>query len=94
MKRNTVIIDIVTGVKLVLDPSQIFPADPGQGTPAMVYYAGGSATYWCATGEGMVTKGWEEIELPQAVQDWLSEQNKEVEQMYADAALDRVNGEN
>lgn len=74
----------VGGVRLVLDPTQIFPADPGQGTPAMVYYKGGSATYWCATGEGEVDAHDRYIELPPAVRDWLDEQNAVVEQMYKD----------
>src|SRR2546429_6006520 len=29
-----------------------FPDDPGNGTPAIVQYRGGSATFWCATNEG------------------------------------------
>lgn len=41
------------GLKIVLDRSQVFPDDPGQGTPAMVYSASGaSATLWCAMSEG------------------------------------------
>lgn len=32
------------GVRLELDKTQVFPDDPGQGTPAMVYYKDGCAT--------------------------------------------------
>lgn len=38
-------------LRVVLDKSQVFPDDPGQGTPAMVYCGEFSATYWCAVGE-------------------------------------------
>jgi hypothetical protein len=40
------------GIRLELDSAEIFPDDPGQGTPAMVYLGNHSATYWWATGEG------------------------------------------
>ena len=41
------------GIRLVLDADEIFPDDPGQGTPAMVYLGDYSGTYWCCydTGE-------------------------------------------
>jgi hypothetical protein len=45
---------------LVLDSSEIFKNDVGQGTPAMVFHVDSrghikeSSTYWCATGEGFV----------------------------------------
>ena len=38
-----------------LDRSQVFPDDPGQGTPAIVRRFGFSATYWCAQNEGVLT---------------------------------------
>lgn len=40
------------GLQLVLDPAQIFPDDPGQGTPAIVWLFGASATLSCAQHEG------------------------------------------
>lgn len=44
---------------LELDKSQVFPNDPGEGSPAMVYLTDrfgygnikASASYWCATSE-------------------------------------------
>lgn len=39
------------GIKLVLDSSEIFPDDPGNGTPAMVWKGDFCATFWCAVGE-------------------------------------------
>jgi hypothetical protein len=41
-------------IRLELDSAQIFPDDPGQGTPAMIHLGLGSATYWCALNEGEV----------------------------------------
>ena len=41
------------GLKVILDKSQVFLDNPGDGTPAMVYNRNGaSATYACACGEG------------------------------------------
>lgn len=41
---------------LVLDASEIYPDDPGAGTPALVIlpFGRGTATYWCAAAEGEV----------------------------------------
>lgn len=61
------------GVKIVLDKDDVFPDDPGNGTPVIVKYKGGIATHGCAVGEGCVMKpnGWG-IMLPDDVLDWLS----------------------
>jgi hypothetical protein len=64
------------GSRLVLDPAQVFSDDPGAGTPAMIYYRGGAATFWCAQGEGRVDAdraGF--IRLPKQVRDWLDSQD-------------------
>lgn len=62
---------------LVLDPAEIYPADPGNGIPVMVYFdfAGthhASATYGCAIGEGELMRSdcgtWA---LPSEVYKWL-----------------------
>ena len=60
------------GITLVLDSSEIFPNDPGQGTPAMVYTRGGGATYWCAsdTGTVMDARG-NDVDLSVAQCEWL-----------------------
>lgn len=44
------------GLLVSLDRSQVFPKDPGMGTPAMVYlpFGKGSATYYCAADTGEV----------------------------------------
>ena len=41
-------------LKVVLDKSQVFLDDPGQGTPAMVYLGNHSGTYYCAVETGLV----------------------------------------
>lgn len=40
------------GLRIVLDSREIVPSDPGLGTPAMVYLAQRSGTYWCALDTG------------------------------------------
>lgn len=52
-----------------LDASEIFPGDPGNGTPAMVYlpFGRGCSTYWCACGEGDI----EGVELTPEQYEWL-----------------------
>lgn len=64
------------GVKIVLDAAQIFPDDPGNGTPAIVHFRGGTGTYWrvCQTGELDDARN-NAFELDdQPVLDWLGEQ--------------------
>lgn len=44
------------GIKLVLDVREVFPDDPGNGTPALVTYGTSfSASYECATNEEELT---------------------------------------
>jgi hypothetical protein len=66
-------------LKLVLDQQQIFPEDPGLGTPAMVYLKTKDgtvcSTYWCYLGEGTVDC----YELTDAQMAWL---NKHEEMVY------------
>lgn len=46
------------GLRLELDAGQIFPEDPGQGTPVLVVLANGdSGTYGCVTSEGETCDG-------------------------------------
>lgn len=54
-------------VVLHLDATEIYPDNPGNGTPIMVEYMGAFATYNCAMGEGEI----EGIELPREVMQWL-----------------------
>jgi hypothetical protein len=78
-------------VKLVLEQAECFPSDPGQGTPAMVYFQtrGGmgrevvSATYWCCTDTGEM----EGYPLSRSILEWLDRKadkvNDCVEEWYA-----------
>ena len=54
-------------LKVVLDKSQVFPEDPGQGTPAMVYFGNHSGSYYCAVATGLV----DDHELTQEQVAWL-----------------------
>lgn len=68
---------------VVLDRSQVFPDDPGAGTPAMVEYRGaywGSATYWCAVGEGELDRGRHGMmALSDSALEWLESLEDEIE---------------
>jgi hypothetical protein len=59
------------GITLELDETEIFPDNPGNGTPAMVYVGENSATYWCALGTGEVDM----YTLSERQMRWLDAQN-------------------
>lgn len=72
-----------------LDRSQVFPDDPGQGTPAVVYLdcpsGRFSATYWCAIGEGSLyyyNHRGEEFtkKLTDKQMEWLDEIERELDE--------------
>jgi len=58
-------------LKITLDANEIYPDDPGMGTPIMVedLKTGGTATFWCAVGEHETDEG----QLEQDQVDWLDE---------------------
>jgi len=65
------------GLRLILDSSEIFPNDPGQGTPAIVELTNGdTATYNCAVGEGETNDG-TPLTLEQV--EWLNSKEDAVE---------------
>jgi len=55
------------GLRVDFDATEIFPEDPGAGTPVMVWTCGNSATYNCARHEGEV----DTVRLTQQQIDWL-----------------------
>jgi hypothetical protein len=66
------------GVRIELDSAQIFPDDPGQGTPAMVYVGPESGTFWCAIDTGELICGATEYQLSAAQLNWLRTQEDAV----------------
>lgn len=71
------------GLRIELDKGEVFPDDPGQGTPAMVYQniplrGEASATYWCAMGEGELLAGPNTVSLTDEQVKWLGEQEDAV----------------
>jgi len=74
------------GIRLVLDSAQIFPDDPGQGTPAMVHVGDECGTYGAAADTGELICGKSNFfELSGAQLRWL--QSEEIESAV-DAFLD------
>jgi len=70
---------------LVLEQAECFPADPGQGTPAMVYLKKvgefeRSGTFWCCTEEGEL----DGYPLAKSHLKWLESKADEVEK-YTEA---------
>jgi hypothetical protein len=66
-----------------LDSSEIFPNDPGMGTPAMVYKNKGkknedSGTFYCAIGEGELSNNG--TKLMDNEFNWLCSQDDKVEE--------------
>jgi len=78
------------GVKLILDPEEIDLDDPGQGTPALVEFKGGFASYNCAVGEGEVDRGGSIISIPEKSVTWLDEQSPIIDQMFDDFMKSRA----
>lgn len=73
------------GLTVELDKDEVFPDDPGNGTPAMVVLRKGRhtyrATFHCACNEGYLLADGpraEEIELTDSQVDWLHEHEEEV----------------
>lgn len=80
MDRVEETLDGPDGIRIELDSAEIFPHDPGAGTPAVVILEDedgkeATATFWCALGEGEVSSreaGY--IKLTDEQWNWLSEQ--------------------
>lgn len=72
------------GITLTLDVRQVFPDDPGNGTPAMVETKHGTASYDCAMGEGEVTGGRNGYAHPisNTQMKWLEKQQKYVDEVW------------
>jgi hypothetical protein len=67
------------GLRIVLDSAQIFPDDPGNGTPAMVHLdRKGDATYHFACGEGILYGRDGDVELSATQLNWLAAQEDAV----------------
>lgn len=62
-----------TGYAVTLDSREVFPDDPGNGTPAMVKSpSGASSTLWCAADTGGLLADDDSVEeIPLRVLDWL-----------------------
>ncbi len=75
------------GLRIELDREEVFPDDPGQGTPAMVYREPdsdskwASATYNCAINTGELTDqdgGW--VPLTERQVEWLDKQGGKIDE--------------
>lgn len=62
------------GLRVDFNADEIFPDDPGAGTPVMVWLGRDSATYNCARNEGEV----DTVRLNQQQIDWLWEIEEDV----------------
>lgn len=71
MSKSTRRITGPQGLILTLDASEIFPDDPGNGTPAMLDCGEYSGTFWCAADTGELSCG--EYELTSAQRRWINE---------------------
>ncbi len=71
------------GLRVELDRSQVFPDDPGNGTPAMCYLGRDSATYWCARDVGEI----DYQQLTDAQCKWLHDIDDEINEFLFPEAL-------
>lgn len=63
------------GIKLILDQSEVFPDDPGNGTPAIVQLRDKTSTFWCAQGTGVID---DYYRMNAEQSRWLDEQEDEL----------------
>lgn len=71
MTVTTITCPTDTRYRVVMDASEIFPDDPGRGTPLMVYGPkNASATFTCALCEGELD---DYAKLPENVWKWLDD---------------------
>jgi hypothetical protein len=65
--------------RLEADREQVFPDDPGMGTPLLIYAPSGqTSTLYCTLGEGVICGDYDE-EVPSPVYDWLVKLQYEAE---------------
>jgi hypothetical protein len=67
------------GIRIELDSAEIFPDDPGQGTPAIVHLGKASATFWCAVDQGELADGDGHVTLSSKHLEWLASQSDRVD---------------
>lgn len=65
------------GIFIELDAKEIYPSDPGQGTPAMVWTADrkNAGTFFCVVDTGEMVDGYQ---LTKAQAKWLAAQEDDV----------------
>ncbi len=67
------------GLKIELDAAEIYPNDPGMGTPVLVLKGDAAGTFECATSEGEL----DDCALTEADLNWLESQRARVETWLA-----------
>jgi hypothetical protein len=86
---------VTDDIEIVLDPSEIYPDDPGNGTPVMVYKTVGrekySSTWNCANGTGTL-EGREEIVDLTAYELRAMDEHAEEVDAWINAEYDRIEG--
>ena len=76
-------------VRVSLNRKQVFPDDPGAGTPALVWVNGNSGTYWCVCSEGELMDG-PELTTPEL--RWLHSIADEVDSFLYDNQKEDTDG--
>jgi hypothetical protein len=72
-------------IHVELDASQIFPNDPGQGTPVLIVLSNGETASWnCGCCEGETSDG---TKFTDGQCDWLAEIHEEVEAWMEEHSL-------
>lgn len=66
------------GIRIELDLDQVFPDNPGEGTPAMVHLGSDSGTYWCAIETGELSSKGSYLDDDQC--SWLNSKQTDVEE--------------
>jgi MOSC domain-containing protein YiiM len=71
------------GLTLTLDSSEIFPRDPGAGTPAMLTKGRASGTFYCVLDTGEMSTGDVVVQLSATQQRWLESKENMVDEFIS-----------
>lgn len=76
------------GLRVVLDRNEVYPDDPGHGTPALVVLGTASASYWCVLDQGEIDGPGCPVSLSDKQRGWLDSVEEHVDEfLYEEGSV-------